>query len=477
MMDIELKTWIYSFFIFALNIFQCNTDPVKETRLPNILILLSDDLGYHDLSCNGSRIYQTPQIDRLSSESVSFSQAYANYPRCVPSRYAIMTGKYPVKDNGVPEGGFDMHAEVVNGNYINAFKQLGYHTFFMGKWHLGEGENSPGAFGYEKNIAAGKAGSPISYFFPFNTPKGHNKEVEKDEIIMNFSVPLNDGDYLTDKMTDELIGYLEQQKSSNKPFLAFASFYAVHQPLEAKKVDIERNKAEIASFDYKDQPEYIREGTGRTKMRQDHPVYAAMVENLDENVGKILTWLEENDLDKNTIVIFTSDHGGLSNDGKNKRDLATSNYPLRAGKGWNYEGGLKVPLLVKTPQKFGIQPSENESIVMLMDIFPTLAELLNANATQHHDGKSLVPVLKGKEIWDDRTVFWHSSKNRPNNTGEGKSSAVRSGRWKLIDFYEEGRMELYDLKMDPSEKNDLSEKNPEKVRELSAKLQNWKSSW
>ena len=277
-----------------------------------------------------------------------------------------------------------------------------------------------------------------------------------------------------DVMTDQVADYIKNRDAS-KPFMAMFSFYAVHQPLEAKEADIERNKEEIKNFDFGNQPEFIPEGTGRTKMRQNHPTYAAMVETMDENVGKLLQLLKDLEIEDNTIVIFSSDHGGLSNDGFNKRNLATSNFPLRAGKGWLYDGGVKIPLFVKWNGHF--QPREdNQSIVMLMDVFPTLAEI-TANKSLDTNGKSFVSVLKDKEKWNERTVFWHSSKARPRSTGDTKSSAIRKGDFKLINWYEEGRTELYNIVKDPYESNDLSKQNPELREQLLKVLNEWKANF
>jgi arylsulfatase A-like enzyme len=209
-------------------------------------------------------------------------------------------------------------------------------------------------------------------------------------------------------------------------------------------------------------------------MRQDFPAYAALVENTDMNIGRLLQLLKDQGIDDNTIVIFSSDHGGLSNDGTNKRKLATTNYPLRAGKGWLYDGGIKVPMFVKWDGH--LKPHEDkESIVMLMDILPTLLDITNDKKVDV-DGKSILPVLKGNENWNDRTIYWHSSMARPVNTGDTKSSAIRVGKYKLLNWYEEGRTELYNIDKDPGEQNNIAESNPEKSKELLEKLNKWKAN-
>lgn len=448
-----------------------------KTDLPNILILHVDDLGYHDLSINGSKIYETPYIDQLARESVRFTNAYANYPRCVPSRYAMMMGGYPIQDGEVPDDGFKIENISKDKNHVIALKDAGYDTAYFGKWHLGD---DPKEIGFDKSVAAGKAGSPISFIYPFNEQKwGNGKSIKApiEGLDASTSAQLSDqlkpGDYLTDVLTDRLLDHIEN-RPSDKPFMTQFSFYAVHQPLEAKQPDIDRNKKQIDAFDYGDQPEYIKEGTGRTKMRQDHPKYAAMVEILDQNVGRIIAKLKEEGLYENTIIIFSSDHGGLSNDGTNQRDLATSNYPLRAGKGWLYEGGIKVPLFVKFGDRFASR--DENSLVALMDIYPTLVDM-TSQQDLNTDGQSIASLLSENESWNDRTIFWHSEKARPRNTGDTKSSAIRQGDYKLIHWYKEPRVELYNITLDPAESNDLSGQKPELTAQLLAELNNWKYSF
>ncbi|NCG05067.1 MAG: sulfatase-like hydrolase/transferase [Bacteroidetes bacterium] len=436
---------------------------------PNILIIHIDDLGYHDLSIHGSKTYQTPHIDTLATQSVSFTKAYANYPRCVPSRFSMMTGNYPIQDGNVPEGGFKIKHVTANKNFIKSFNKIGYQTAYFGKWHLGD-KQSLRDFGFQYSFAAGKAGSPISFIYPFNVFKGKGKNKKKP--IPDIDAVSSEGEYLTDVMTNQTIQYLSTRDVS-KPFMLMLSYYAVHQPIEAKTEDIERNRLEINNTDFGNQPEYIKEGTGRTKMRQDNPAYAAMVENLDNNIGKLLAHLESSGVMENTIIVFSSDHGGLSNDGYNKRKLATSNYPLRAGKGWLYDGGIKVPLFVKWQKHFKPRV-EDTSIVTLMDVFPTLLDI-TAKVDLNVDGKSLRPVLYSKKKWQNRTVYWHSEKARPKNTGDTKSSAIRKGKYKLIHWFESDIVELYNMTNDLFEKNDLSRQKPKIMTDLMFDLNDWKS--
>ncbi len=458
----------YKVFIFyvVLNVFSfssIHSQELSETP-PNILVVVVDDLGYYDLSFTGSQLYNTPNIDALACASVSFTNAYANYPRCVPSRYALMTSKYPVKEN---KG--TLHKIPSSQNFIHQFNALGYSTSYVGKWHLGTDQSNPKGFGFKHSFAAGEAGGLGSHLFPFNTKK-NGKPAQHS--VQDFEGLSDEGDYSSDLLTDASIDFI--QKNENRPFLAVLAYYAVHTPIEAKDEDIQRNIVQLDTIDFGKTPEYIKEGRGRRKMRQDDPAYAGLVENVDHNIGRVLATLKSLNIASNTIIILTSDHGGLSNGGfKWKRHLATSNLPLKAGKGWLYEGGIRAPLFVKWPQK--IKPkTETESIVLGMDVFPTLLDLVSQKSIENIDGVSFKNVLLNQEKWNQRTVFWHSSKARPHSTGDDKASAIRMGDYKLIDFYETNKIELYNLKNDIGELHDLSESNLDLTSKLKYKLDQWK---
>ena len=432
---------------------------------PNILIIHTDDLGYHDLSITGSQLYDTPNIDALANQSVNFTNAYSSYPRCTPSRYGMMTGTYPVNENkghlgGIPE----------DKNFIKQFNNAGYNTYYVGKWHLGEGDSDPIPFGFTDSYAAGRAGGLGSRFFPFNFDKNGKRHKEQVE---NLEQDGKEGDYASDMLTNHTIDFIKNNPK-DKPFLAILAFYAVHTPIEAKPEDEARNKEQLKSIDFGDTPEYIKEGEGRRKMRQDDAAYAGMVENVDQNVGKLLQTLKDMGIDKNTIIVFSSDHGGLSNDGnKGERHLATTNFPLKAGKGHLYEGGIRVPLFVKWDNQ--LKPRvEDKSIVLGMDVFPTLLDLALNKKVNGVDGKSYANVLKGKDSWQDRTVYWMSRKARPHSTGDSKMIAVRSGDYKLVQYLDTKKVELYNLKKDVSEANDLSEKDTKKTAQMLQLLKDWK---
>jgi iduronate 2-sulfatase len=441
----------------------------SQTKQPNILFIISDDFGYHDLSINGAKLYQTPNIDKLAKNGVQFKQAYSSYPRCTPSRYGLITGTYPVNEH---------HGEVAaiptNQNFIKQFKLAGYQSSYIGKWHLGDGGNAPKGFGFDHSFAAGAAGATASQFYPFNGKKGGNEpEAEKD--MEDVQAAGKEGDYLSDLLTDQTIKYIKNRDKS-KPFFSMLAYYAVHTPLEGKPADVKRNQEELKGINFGSSPEYIKEGNGRRKMRQDNADYAAMVENVDENIGRILASLQEQGVLENTIVVFTSDHGGLSNDGGNNRILATTNIPLKAGKGHLYEGGIRVPLIMQWNK--GLKPmSEDNSIVLGMDVMTSLLDLSNGKKLSGGDGQSFVPVINKTENWNSRTVFWHEDKARPNSTGDSKCTVVRSGDYKLMHFYGENKYEMYNVKKDISETTNLFSKETSKATELTRLLKTWKAKY
>ena len=443
------------------------TQVLTAQQKPNILIIHTDDLGYYDISFTGSQLNNTPNIDQLAKEAVSFTHAYSSYPRCTPSRYGMITGTYPVNENkgylgGIPE----------SKNFIKQFKKAGYTTSYVGKWHLGEDDSKPTSFGFDHSYAAGRAGGVGSRFYPFNKRKGKPAK----EIVEDVEQDGKEGDYISDLLTDASIDFINKVPKG-KPFLAILAYYSVHTPLEAKEEDKKRNQKQLKSIDFGDTPEFIKEGAGRRKMRQDDPKYAGMVENVDENVGKILKLLKAKGISDNTIVVFSSDHGGLSNDGhKGHRQLATTNLPLKAGKGWLYEGGIRVPLFIKWSAQ--LQPKiDDKSIVVGMDLFPTLLDLTDLPKMNGIDGISYKSSLEGTSTLEKRTVFWHSKKARPHSTGDYKTSAIRDGDYKLVHFFDKNIVELYNLKEDIREQHDLSKKLPNRTKIMMEKLNSWKKAY
>lgn len=432
---------------------------------PNVLFIIVDDWGYHDLSSNGSQMYNTPNVDKLSENSFVFQNAYASYPRCVPSRYGIMSGTYPLEESkghlgAIPE----------DQNFPKQFAKAGYYSFYVGKWHLGSGEDSPKGIGFNASFAAGETGGTDSRFYPFNTKRIPGAKGEKSPIedVEAYAKP---GDYLTDVLTRRTIEYIKENK--DKPFMGVLAYYAVHTPIEAKEADIKRNEEQMKHVDFGDSPEYVKEGNGETRMKQNYPPYAALVESVDENIGKLIQMLKDEGLYDNTLIVLTSDHGGLSTRGPNNRLVPTSNAPLRAGKGWIYEGGTKVPLIFKLPH--GTSGVDKESIVLGMDVFPTIIDIALDKKINGIDGISVKDEILGKNSLKNRTVYWNSYKARPNQTGDDKTSAIRVGDYKLLQFVESGRIELYNVVEDISEQHDLSEKMPEKTKEMLALLEKFKA--
>ena len=440
---------------------------------PNIVFILIDDLGWRDLSCYGSDLYETPAINRLARQGVRFSQAYCAHPRCVPSRFSIMSGKYPAR-YGVP--GRNSNLPDKEFTIAEALKEAGYRTFFAGKWHLGKENNPeypyPDRQGFDVNIGGSSAGATGSHFFPYE-----GKRKTRSGKVKILKLPGLEkgrpGEYLADRLTDETVKFIRRHR--DEPFFVYLSHYAVHTPLQAKEDFIKKYKQKLSTMPKPDRPPYIKEGVGETKLWQDHPVYAGMIQSVDESVERIMRTLDELSLTENTIIIFTSDNGGLSTRGYKKRELPTSNFPLRAGKGWCYEGGIRVPLIVKWPgvTKAG---SESNAIVTGPDFYPTILEMTGQplRPEQHLDGVSFVKVLNGEKQTCRRQAFWHSPVGRPDSTGDENCSVIRDGDYKLIDWYDENRVELYNIKTDVGEQHDLANKMPEKRDDLYRKLVAWR---
>jgi len=455
----------FSKLLTSLFIFFCLSGFAEKKM--NVVLFVVDDLGYFDLSITGSKYYETPNIDELAKAGMQFQNAYVSHPRCVPSRYSLQTGKYPARKQ-IPGGKEQMQpSEVTIGE---AFKEAGYTTFFAGKWHLGKSESQwPQNQGYDINIAGCSAGAPPSYFYPYNVKRpgdnsNHRKIVglEKGEK----------GEYITDRLTEETIEFISAHKE--EAFFAVLCHYAVHTPLQAKEEKIRKYEQKLKNMDFSG-PEYSSKD-GTTKMRQDNAIYAAMIESMDESLGKLVSTLKQEGLYKNTIILFTSDHGGLSNRGvKSKRALATSNLPLRAGKGHVYEGGAKVPFFVYWPGKIKAG-AFSKQVTINTDIFPTLLDMtgIPLKKEAHLDGISMLAALQGKKP-TKRTLFWHSPVGRPHSTGDENCSAIREGDYKLIDFYDQQKVELYNLKSDPNETKNLIFSEQKLAKTLHGKLNSWKS--
>ena len=434
---------------------------------PNIVLFFLDDFGVRDLSCYGSEFYETPHMDSMAKEGIMFKNAYSGYARCVPSRQALLSGKYPSRITGKKyKSNKERHAlpleEVTFGE---ALKEGGYQTCYIGKWHLGKEGGGPGAQGFDTVIHSGTAGAPASYFYPFPCEKGNTVENPVDG---------KEGDYLNDRLTDEALNYIEKQKSN--PFLLVMAHYAVHTPLEAPEPLIEKYKKKlsgkgIAIGGEKDDADIVKDRSGYSKTIQNNPVYAGMVENVDMSLGRIMKKLEELGISDNTVIILSSDHGGLATRGlENNRPLATSNLPYRQGKGSAFDGGTRVPLIVKWPAK--IKAGQvTEVQVTGTDHYPTMLEMagLSLRPQQHVDGRSYMKALQGEQ-YQREGMFWYKWMARPDSTGDTRAISYIEGNYKVIEWLDEDMTELYDLSKDPGEHTDISSQMPEITNDLLAKL-------
>ena len=434
---------------------------------PNFIFILADDLGGRDLGSYGSTFHETPNLDRLAASGMRFTQAYAACSVCSPTRASILTGKYPARiglTDWLP-GRADRpgqklkrpeilhHLPLEEVTLAEALKEGGYRTAFMGKWHLGGKGFWPEQQGFDINLGGCQLGHPPSYFSPYSIPTLPDGPT---------------GEYLTDRLTAEALKFIDSNR--DRPFLLYLAHYAVHNPQQAKPDLIEKFKKKLAKAAPPTGPEWVTEGQMRARQIQNQPVYAAMLQSLDESVGHILAKIDQLGLASNTVIIFTSDKGGLST----AEGSPTSNAPLRAGKGWPYEGGVREPLLIRWP---GVTATNTQcdTPAMSTDFYPTLLEIagLRQRPNQHLDGRSLVPLLKGGTL-GERPLFWHYP--HYSNQGGGPCGAIRVGDLKLIEWYEDMRVELFNLKNDLEEKRDLSKAQLAQARSLQQQLHDWRAS-
>ncbi len=432
---------------------------VHPTTKPNIVFILIDDMGWTDGGCFGSKYYRTPNLDKLAASGMRFTQAYAACAVCSPSRAAIMTGKYPARlhitdwipGEKAPKNSrfrlpdWQQHLPLEETTIARALKQRGYATAAIGKWHLGGPEFYPQHQGFDINVAGSDTGQPASYFWPYGATNNPHRVPGLAEQGGG------KGEYLTDRLTDEALKFITANRDG--PFFLYFAHYAVHAPLMGKEEDVEEFSQILGANG------------------QSNAVYAAMLKSVDQSVGRVLEKLKELSLADHTIVVFTSDNGGAVHFGK---PPATSNAPLRLGKGYAYEGGLRVPLIVKAPGVTRAGATCNWP-VSSQDYFPTLLELTGADKAASRtavDGVSFVPLLRGATTLPRRELFWHY----PHYWYGGRVSpysVARVGDWKLIRFYETGQEELYNLRDDLSERYDLANSQPEKRRELALRLDSW----
>ena len=442
---------------FCLTLFILATATIASANDKlNVVLIVLDDYGYHDVGCYGSSYYRTPNIDRLAKEGMRFTHGYAACPVCSPTRAAIMTGRYPARlhlTDWLPGRG-DRPDQKLARPTINQFlpgdeltiaellNKAGYTTGNIGKWHLGGEGHGPTTQGFDVNIAGDEKGSPRSYFAPYT----------QNGVPIPGLENAPKGEYLTDRLGEEAVKFIEANKA--KPFFLYLPHFAVHIPLKAKAET-------IAKYDGELQPG-----------KQSNPIYAAMIESSDDAVGAVLKALDDNGLTANTLVIFTSDNGGLATrEGANTP--ATYNGPLRAGKGFLYEGGIRVPYIVRWPGV--VKPGTvNDTPISSVDLFPTIAEACGQPVPENLDGVSLVSLLKGKSELAERNLFWHYPHYA--NQGGMPGGVIRQGDMKLIEFYEDGRRELFNVVNDPGETKNLAGEQTELVAELARKLDDWRNS-
>ena len=444
--------WLLPFLFLATS---CS--PTPSPAPPNIVLIYADDLGWRDLGVQGSGFYETPNIDRLAAEGMRFTDAYANAPNCAPSRAALISGQYAPRTGiytvGSSERGpaeeralLAVENETTLGldvvTIAEVLSDAGYATGHAGKWHLGGEGFLPEDQGFTWSIAGNEAGAPPDYFYPY--ARGDRRVPGLEDGA--------EGEYLPERLVDEGIDFID--RSQGGPFFLYLSHYTVHTPIQAREEITERYRTKPPADGH------------------ENPTYAAMIESLDQGVGRILDALEERGLSENTVVIFASDNGGFG--------PVTSMAPLRGSKGMLYEGGIRTPLMVRWPE--GIAPgSTSATPVIGLDLYPTFAELAGASLPEDQplDGVSLVPALTGSGEVPERDLVWHfpayleadRSVSGPWRTTP--ASALRRGPYKVIHFFEDDRWEVYDLTSDVSETDDLSAARPELTEQLRSRLQAW----
>ena len=493
----------------------CAENTARKRDKLNVVFFLVDDLGWSDVGCYGSTFYETPHIDQFAEEGVQFTDAYAACHVCSPSRASILTGKYPATlhlTDWLP-GRRDSPSQKLLNAKINqqlpcseitiaeALREHGYNTAIIGKWHLGMDPSGPTEHGFDIHIPEGwnPCCPPESgYHAPWDL-----KGLENDE-----------GDYLTDRLTDQALLYIEENQ--DKPFFLYLSHFAVHDPIEGRHDLVEKYEKKLKHIMHHQGDPYILEGNPddfepltredlnnlieeseyrefkvlpnnivKIKQFQDNTQFAGMVASIDESLGRVLSKLEELRLEENTIVIFFSDNGGMSaaNFGNpariiqdDKLDMAysTSNLPLRGGKGWLYEGGIREPMIIRWPGK-GNNGTVCDVPVISNDFFPTILDMLGLPIPQETklDGVSIVPLLKGEDKLDREAIYWHFP-HYSNHGMQSPGGAIRAGDYKLLEYFENNTVQLFNLNTDISEQHDLSGSETEKVNELRSMLHKWR---
>lgn len=439
--------------------------PLKPAAPPNIIFILADDLGWADLACYGADLHETPHLDQLARTGVRFTQAYA-MPVCSPTRAALLTGKHAARLRFTVwrESAVNRDAEAATSGrkllppattrdlplgettIAEVLKAAGYLTFHVGKWHLGDAAHAPETQGFDLNLGGTHWGAPATFFWPFRGAFGQAREFR---YVPGLGVG-QAGEYLTDRFTDEALKLIDA--AGARPFFLNLWFHNPHTPIEGKPALVEHYRRKL-----------------RPGGQHQNPDYAAMIHTLDENVGRILEHLRKRRLAERTLVVFTSDNGGYISPYKGRQ--VTSNAPLRSGKGSLYEGGVRVPLLVKWP---GVTPrgAVVEEPVICMDFFRTLAELAGAPGATALDGLSLLPLLRDPRAQLRRDALYFHYPHYYATTSP--VSAVRAGDWKLLEYFEDNRVELYNLRDDPGETRDQAAQLPERAAHLRERLHAWR---
>ena len=444
----------------------------------NVVLVVIDDLGWADTGVYGSTFHETPNIDRLAAQGARFTDFYTASPVCSPTRASLMTGKHPARLKLTNWIGGEQNGLLRQADYIRelpldevtigeAFQEAGYATGYIGKWHLGPDGYMPSDQGFEWIFAVNHAGEPGSFFPPYERPSWAITNVPDLETDPPEA-------YLTDRLTDVALEYLDTHADSS--FLLVLSHYAVHTPIQAPDSLVDAFEARVAELPPGTDDHFRAEHESVTKLRQDHATYAAMVTTVDASVGRIMDRLDALGIADRTAIVFVSDNGGLSTLMRRSFSLVTSNEPLRAGKGWLYEGGIRAPLIVKWP---GVTTGGSvvNAPATSQDLYPTLLSMagLASRPAQHVDGEDLSGWIGGDARTPVRdTLYWHfphyhGSGNRP-------SAAIRAGDFKLIHWFEDGSSELYDLANDPGETTDLSGRDPDRAAALESSLLGWLDS-
>ena len=487
-----------------------------QEKPPNVIFFLVDVLGWRDVGCFGSPFYETPNIDQFAREGVRFTSAYAACHVCSPTRASILTGKYPARlgltdwISGRRNFQFQMLKNVRGLQQLptkevtlaETLKAAGYRTAAIGKWHLGRKPSDPSAHGFDQHV-------------PHDWSRGApNRTYTSPYRLKGLEGPK--GEYLTDRLTDEAEKFIEANK--DRPFFLYFAHFAVHDPIQGREDLVEKYKKKLAGTEASDGLPFILEGnpdaetplsrsdltarldrkafagyrvlpegTVKIKQRQDNVHFAGMVEAVDQSLGRVLAKLKQLELDRNTIVIFFSDNGGMSgaNFGGPKRVIppkrldrafSTSNLPLRGAKGWLYEGGIRVPLIVKWP-KSGKPGTVCDQPVISTDFYPSILEMvgLPQRPEQHMDGESIAPLVKGGKEIARKAIYWHFP-HYSNHGMQSPGGAVRMGDYKLLEYFERDTVQLFNLRDDLGEQHDLSRTQPKKAAELRKILRAWRAS-